>query len=120
LEMSRKFTDLSTQDFCKLPKLSDNHVMIGEERIYLHLYNRKNMNWYLAEYGTISRKFFGFFEDKASGLFSGNCTQEDILKYSGRGDDWEPLVDESWQPVAAKDIEKLKTYITMMKCPPDW
>ncbi|NPV62983.1 MAG: hypothetical protein HPY61_10220 [Methanotrichaceae archaeon] len=118
--MSRKFKDLSTQDFKKLPKLSSDHVMIGEERIFLHLYNRKNMNWYLAEYGPISQKFFGFFEDKANGLFSGNCTKEDILKYSGRGDQWEPMVDESWQPVEAKEIEKLKAYIAIMKCPPDW
>lgn len=118
--MSQKFKDLSQSDLCRLPKLSDDHVQIGEERIYLHLFNGKKMHWYLAEYGPISGRFFGFFEDWESGLFSGYCTREDILKYSGRGDQWEPLIDERWQIVPAKEIEKLKAHIIMMRSPPDW
>lgn len=30
----------------------------------MHLYNKKGMNWYLAEYGPISKKFFGFFGEQ--------------------------------------------------------
>jgi hypothetical protein len=46
--MSRKFSDLKANDLAKLPALTDDHVCIGEERIYLHLFNKKNMHWYLA------------------------------------------------------------------------
>ena len=118
--MDRRFKDLSPSDLARLPKLTEDHVAIGEEKILMHLYNRRNMHWYLAEYGPISKRFFGFFEDKSSGLFSGYCVIDVILQYSEKGKDGEPLVDEAWSPVIAKEIEKLKAYITMMSCPPDW
>ena len=117
--MSKKFKELSPKDFAGLPIISDNHFCIGEERIYIHLYNQKNMHWYLAEYGSIGKKFFGFYENKSDGLASGFCTVNEILSYGKKGEAWEPLVDESWKPVAAKEIEKLQNHINMMKSPPD-
>ena len=37
-DMSRKFSDLKASDLAKLPALTYDHVCIGEERIYLHLF----------------------------------------------------------------------------------
>jgi hypothetical protein len=117
--MSKKFKELNPKDFARLPVISDNYFCIGEERIYIHLYNQKNMHWYLAEYGSIGKKFFGFYENKSDGLTSGFCTVDEILSCGEKGEAWEPLVDESWKPVAAKEIEKLQNHINMMKSPPD-
>ncbi|VVB71564.1 Uncharacterised protein [uncultured archaeon] len=117
--MSRKFSDLKPSDLCKLPGLSYDHSCIGEERIYLHLSNAKKMNWYLAEYGPIGKKFFGFFENKSDGLASGFCTIDDIMRYEKKGGAWVPMVDEDWKPVAAKEIPILIEYIKLMICQPD-
>jgi hypothetical protein len=57
--MVRRLKDLSSSELGLLPNKSSNHSSMGEEMIYLHLFNREKMNWYLAEYSTISRKFFG-------------------------------------------------------------
>ena len=78
---------------------------IGEERIYLHLFNKK--------------KFFRFFENKADGLASGQCSTEDILHWAKKGEAWEPMVDEDWKPMAAKEIPILTEYVKMMICQPD-
>jgi hypothetical protein len=118
-DMSRKFSDLKASDLAKLPALTYDHVCIGEERIYLHLFNKKNMHWYLAEYGCIGKKFFGFFENKADGLASGQCSTEDILHWAKKGEAWEPMVDEDWKPMAAKEIPILTEYVKMMICQPD-
>ena len=60
--MSKKFCDLKFgRSWPGSPDLSFDHYCIGEERIYLHLYNEKKMHWYLAEYGPIGKRFFGFF-----------------------------------------------------------
>jgi len=72
------------------------------------------MNWYLAEYSPISKKFFGYLEDPRDTLSSGSYSIDDILSYSKRGDDWEPMVDEGWKPIAAKEIVKLQGYIELM------
>jgi hypothetical protein len=45
---------------------------------------------------------------------------QDILAYTKKGEAWEPMVDEEWKPVAAKEIVSLQGYINMMRCPPDW
>ncbi len=92
---------------------------MGEEMIYLHLFNRKKMNWYLAEYSPISRKFFGYFENPKDTMTSGFYTLEDILSYGLKGEGWEPLVDEGWKPVLAKEILQLQGYIEFVKHGPD-
>lgn len=117
--MSRKFSDLKANDLAKLPALTYDHSCIGEEIIYLHLYNKKNMQWYLAEYGSISKNFFGFFENKADGLSSGQCSTEEIVYWAKKGEAWEPMVDEDWKPMAAKEIPILTEYVKMMICLPD-
>ncbi len=119
MDLSRKFSDLKPADLAKLPSLAEDHFCIGEERIYMHISNEKKMHWYLAEYGPIGRRFFGFFEDRSNGISSGFCTLEDLLKLSKKGGSWEPMVDENWKPVAAKEISSLQGYIKMMICPPD-
>lgn len=120
MDMSRKFKDLTNIDLARLPHLMDNHFCIGEERIYLHLWNHKKMHWYISEYDRINQRFFGFYENKSDGISSGLCNVNDILAFAKKGDAWEPLVDEEWKPVAAKEISSLQGYINMMRCPPDW
>ena len=117
--MARKFCDLSSKDLAALPALTFDHSCIGQEIIFMHLYNNKGMNWYLAEYGPISKRFFGFFENKADGLSSGQCRYEDISSWGKKGPDWEPLVDESWKPVAAREIPILVEYVKLMILQPD-
>jgi len=118
--MSKRFKDLDSSDLSRLPCLMDNHFSIGEERIYLHLWNRKKMHWYISEYDCTNRRFFGFYENKNDGISSGLCSVEDILAYARKGEAWEPMVDEEWRPVAAKEITSLQGYVNMMRCPPDW
>lgn len=117
--MSRRFKDLTAGDLAKLPGISADHFCIGEERIYLHLSNQKKMHWYLAEYGPINHRFFGFFEDSSDGISSGFRTYDEILRFAKKGDLWEPMVDGDWKPLAAKEIPSLQGYIKMMICPPD-
>jgi len=118
-DMSRKFCDLKASDLAKLPGLTYDHAYIGEEIIYMHLFNKKKMHWYLAEYGPIGKKFFGFFENKADGLASGHCSIEEILYWGKKGDAWEPMVDEDWKPMTAKEIPILTEYVKLMICQPD-
>jgi hypothetical protein len=117
--LSRKFCDLTASDLSRLPSLSGDHFCIGVERILLHLSNKKKMHWYLAEYGPISKKFFGFFIESTNGISSGFCTHEELLALSRKGEAWELVVDESWKTMAAKEIPSLQGYINMMICPPD-
>jgi len=117
--MSRRIKEFSAKDFEKLPMINDDHSSIGEEWIYLHLWNHKKMNWYLAEYGPINKRFFGFFENRSDGIASGLCTLDELLSFGRRGEAWEVLVDEDWKPIVAKEIAQLKGYINMMRCPPD-
>jgi hypothetical protein len=117
--MSLRFKDLSSAELAKLPKIMKDHFSIGEERIYLHLINRKKMNWFISEYDPIKKLFFGFYENRIDGISSGFCMLEDILSYSRRGGDWEPMVDECWKPVAAKEIPLLQGYINTVKEPYD-
>ena len=117
--MSRKFRDLTASDLRKIPGLSEDHFCIGVERIHLHLSNKKEMHWYLAEYGPIGKKFFGFYIESINGISSGLCTLDELLSLSRKGEDWEPVVDESWKTVAANEIPTLQGYIKMMICPPD-
>ncbi len=117
--MGRKFIDLKPADLARLPCLDFDHYCIGEERIYLHLYNDKGMHWYLAEYGSIGKKFFGFFVNKADGIASGYCTIEEILRFEKKGGPWVPMVDEEWKPMAAKEIPIMKEYIRLVVIQPD-
>lgn len=117
--MSKKFCDLKASDLARLPGLTFDHSCIGTEIIYMHLFNKKGMHWYLAEYGPIGKKFFGFFENKSDGLTSGQCSIEEILFWAKRGDPWEPMVDEDWKPVAAKEIPILVEYVKLMIYQPD-
>ena len=117
--MSQRFRDLSPAELAKLPKIMKDHFSIGEERIYLHLINRKKMNWFLSEYDPIKKVFFGFYENRIDGISSGFCSLEDILVYSRRGGDWDPIVDENWKPLAAKEIPLLEGYINTVKSPSD-
>ncbi len=117
--ISRKFSDLKASDLAKLPALTYDHSLIGEEIIYLHLFNKKKMHWYLAEYGSIGKKFFGFFENKSDGLSSGQCSTEEILYWARKGEAWEPMVDEDWKPMIAREIPILTEYVKMMICQPD-
>ena len=117
--MGKKFSDLTASDLSKLPVLTSDHVCIGEERIYLHLVNEKKMHWYLAEYGPIGKKFFGFFVNKTDGIASGLCSRDDILDFEKKGSAWVPTVDENWKPTAAKEVPILVEYIKLMICQPD-
>jgi hypothetical protein len=117
--LTKKFTDLASSDLTKLPNLTQYHFCVGVEWIYLHLFNEKNMHWYLAEYGPIGKRFFGFFEDRSNGISSGFLSVEDLMKWSKKGGPWEPMVDESWKPTEAKEIVSLQGYIKMIACPPD-
>lgn len=119
IEMSKKFESLAEKDLAKLPRPSRFHFYIGEEIIHLHLQNRKKEDWYLAEYDPAAKIFFGYFINSAHGISSGFCSLEEIASYHKRGEAWEPLVDESWKPVAAKEILLLRGYIDMMRSPPD-
>jgi hypothetical protein len=117
--LNRKFSDLKASELTKLPALSFDHSCIGEEIISMHLFNKKNMHWYLAEYGSISKNFFGFFENKTDGLTSGQCSIEEILYWAKKGDAWEPMVDEDWKPMVAKEIPILVEYVKLMIYQPD-
>jgi hypothetical protein len=119
LHLGRRFIDLKPADLARLPRLDFDHNCIGQERIYLHLYNEKNMHWYLAEYGTIGKKFFGFFVNKTDGIASGYCSLDDILAFEKKGGPWRPMVDEDWVPVAAKEIPIMVEYIKLMITQPD-
>ena len=119
MHLTKKFTDLAPSDLTRLPNLSEFHYFVGVERIYLHLFNEKDMHWYMAEYGPISKKFFGFFENRSDGISSGFCTMEDMMKWCKKGGAWEPLVDENWKPTEAREVLSLQGYIKMMICPPD-
>jgi len=103
----------------RLPCLTYDHFSIGEERIHLHLYNEKEMHWYLAEYGPIGKKFFGFFVNKTDGIASGFCSLDEILSFEKRGGHWAPMVDECWQIIAAKEIPILVEYIKLVVTQPD-
>lgn len=118
--MSKAFSSLSKGDLARLPRIARFHFNIGEEIIHLHLYNNKQENWFLAEYDPEPGIFFGFFINRADGISSGLRSLDEIASYNKRGAAWEPLVDESWKPVAAKEISSLQGYITMMRCPPDY
>jgi hypothetical protein len=52
-------------------------------------------------------------------LASGQCSTEDILHWAKKGEAWEPMVDEDWKPMAAKEIPILTEYVKMMICQPD-
>ncbi|MBN1235887.1 MAG: hypothetical protein JW999_07555 [Methanotrichaceae archaeon] len=117
--MSQKFRDLKPSELTRLPALTYDHSCIGEEIIYMHLFNKKSMHWYLAEYGPIGKKFFGFFENKTDGLTSGQCSIEEILYWAKKGEVWEPMVDDDWKPMAAKDIPILVEYVKLMIIQPD-
>jgi hypothetical protein len=111
--MVRRLKDLSPSELGLLPNASGDHSSMGEEMIHLHLFNRKKMNWYLVEYSSISRKFFGYFENPNDTITSGFYTLESILSYGKKGEDWEPIVDEGWKPILAKDIPRLQGYIEL-------
>ncbi len=117
--MNLRFRDLTPSDLAKLPKIMNEHYSIGEERIYLHLYNRKKMNWFLSEYDPTIVLLFGFNENRSDGISSGFCRLEDILSYCERGAEWEPMVDEKWIPKPAKEIQLLQGYIDTVKAPCD-
>ena len=113
--MARRLKDLSPSELGLLPNASGDHSSMGEEMIHLHLFNRKKMNWYLVEYSSISRKFFGYFENPKDTITSGFYALESILSYGKNGNDWEPMVDEDWKPILAKDIPPLKGYIEFIR-----
>ena len=117
--MSRKFSDLTSKDLARLPSLCFDHCRIGEEIIYLHLYNDKKMDWYLAEYGPINKRFFGFYLNKADGIASGFCHLDEILFYDKKGGKWTPMVDVDWKPMLAREIPILVEYIKLMITQPD-
>ncbi len=77
-----------------------------------------NIHWYMAEYGPLGKKILGFFENKADGLASRQCSIEDIL-LGKKPEAWEPMVDEDWKPMAAKKILILVEYVKLMICQPD-
>ena len=113
--MVKRLKDLSASELGLLPNTSGDHSSMGDEMICLHLFNRKKMNWYLAEYSSISRKFFGYFENPKDTITSGFYTLEDILSYGKKGEDWVPIVDDEWKPMQAKDISLLQGYIEFVR-----
>jgi hypothetical protein len=117
--MVRRLKDLSPSELGLLPNASGDHLSMGEEMIQMHIFNREKMNWYLVEYSSISRKFFGYFENPNDTITSGFYTLESILSYGKKGEDWEPIVDEGWKPILAKDIPRLQGYIEFNRNAPD-
>jgi hypothetical protein len=111
--MDRKLCDLTNEELCKLPRLTDRN-WIGEEKIYIHLLNSKKMNWFLAEYDPISKKFFGFSENRNEGIYWGLFYLQDLLEYGKKGNPWELVVDSTWKPIYAKEISALQGYIKTM------
>lgn len=85
----------------------------------MHLFNNEKMHWYLAEYGPINKKFFGFYVNKVDGIASGFCSLDEILRFEKKGSSWIPLVDEEWKPVPARKIPILVEYIKLMITQPD-
>lgn len=113
--MPKRLRDLDPSQLGSILGVPEGRPINGDEVIRLHLYNRKKMNWYLAGYSPVSRKFLGYFENPADTMTSGFYTLDDILSYGKKGEDWEPLVDDSWMPVPAKDIPQLQGYIDYVK-----
>jgi hypothetical protein len=113
--MDKRLRDISLSELTNLTNISNDHRNMGEELISLHLWNEKGMHWYLHRYSSITRKFFGYFENPNDTISSGSYILEEILNYGKRGKDWEPFVDESWKPVIAKDILKLQAYIELVR-----
>jgi hypothetical protein len=91
--MAKELREMISSELNKLPKISQDHSNLGDEIIYLFLWNLKKMNWYLTEYDPISKKFFGYLEDPGDTLSSGSYSLGEILSHSKRGDDWEPMVE---------------------------
>jgi len=116
--MDKKLSELSPEELTRLPRIS-NRNWIGEEKIYLHLYNSKKMNWYLAEYDSISRKFFGFSENRSDGITWGEFYLDDLLMYAKKGSAWEISSNSNWKPVYSKEIPSLQGYIGMIISLPD-
>lgn len=111
--MDRKLSELSSEELCKLPGISDRN-WIGEEKIYLHLRNSKKMHWYLAEYDPAWRKFFGFSDSPGEGVQWGQFYMDDLLGYGKKGSSWELVVEGDWKPVYSKEIQALQGYIRLM------
>jgi hypothetical protein len=116
--MDRKLADLSVEELKKLPRLSEC-ICIGKEKIYAHFKNAKKMDWYLAEYDLINRRFYGYQAGGNNGISSGLFELDELLKYSKKGPKWEVLVDASWKPQFAEDIPQLQGYIGFMRTLPD-
>ncbi len=115
MRIPQRLRDLDPSMLGKLLGVPEDHTFMGDEVIRLHLFNRKKMNWYLVGYSPISRKFLGYFENPMDTMTSGFYALDDILSYGNRGEDWEPLVDENWKPIPAKDIPQLQGYIEYAK-----
>jgi hypothetical protein len=116
--MDSKLSELTSEELARLPGIS-NRNWIGEEKVYLHLYNSKKMNWYLAEYDPVSRKFFGFSENRSEGIIWGEFYLADLLSLSKKGSSWEILSEGKWTPVYSKEIPSLQGYIGMIISLPD-
>jgi hypothetical protein len=116
--MDRKLRELGLEELGKLPSIS-NRNWLGEEKIYIHLWNSKKMNWYLAEFDAASRMFYGFSENRNDGISSGSIYLDELLGYERKGSSWEVLVDSKWKPVYSKDISILQGYINLMTSLPD-
>lgn len=111
--MDRKLCELSKEELCKLPGIS-NRNWIGEEKIYFHIWNSKKMHWYFAEYDPVWRKFFGFSDIPSEGVQWGLFYLDDLLACGKKGDSWELVVESAWKPVYSKDIPALQGYIRLM------
>jgi hypothetical protein len=116
--MDRKLAELSLEEFKKMPRLS-KCICIGKEKIYAHFKNAKKMDWYLAEYDLVNKRFYGYQAGGSDGISSGVFDLEDLLKYSKKGQKWELIVDDGWKPAFAEDIPQLQGYIGVMRTLPD-
>lgn len=117
--MAKKFRDLSQEELAKLPRVS-NLPSLGEIVVHIHCYNKRKHHVYLAEYTPGFKHFFAFFESRSDGIYNAVITMDELLSYGKKGDDWDLVVDESWKPAKAKDVDILKGYISMVMTPPDY
>ncbi|HOT07861.1 MAG: hypothetical protein A4E45_01706 [Methanosaeta sp. PtaB.Bin039] len=115
--MARRLKDLDMKDFKALPPLTHDHTYMGWEMILLHLYNGRNMHWYMAEFDPMGQRFFGYFEGGGEGINSGLYSLDFFRSYDKKGGKWEVMVDDDWKQIRAQEIPILKNYIKMMICP---
>ncbi len=111
--MSRRFRELTPGDLAKLPGLPSITFVLAKRGFTYTFSTRRRCTGIWRSMGPLAK----------SSSDSTRINQMDLLrvsahsmKYSAaeKGDAWEPMIDEEWKPIAAKEIPILTEYIKMM------